>query len=128
MSTYIRGVENSFELYGLSWSKILHVANSYGWQPMGTEAPPLYDSKGKLMERHPDDPWEGTYFSNDYQRVRTEDALNLTAALERAMKDPNPEFMNEEDKAPFTPWKPRLYENMRKLIEASRERKGFLIG
>jgi hypothetical protein len=71
------------------WRKILALANQYGWQPMGTQAPgPLLSVEGEELEPGwNDDDWKGDYFSNDRQRVTAEDAVNIAAALERAPED-----------------------------------------
>jgi hypothetical protein len=68
------------------WFRILALAEAYGWEPTGTEAPP-------------DDPsWNGNYTSNDAQVVTETDARQLAEALERALrKMPADDHMNSPD-------------------------------
>lgn len=57
-----------------AWRHLLGIAKEFGWRPEGTE-PSTYDDFGS---------WKGTYFSNDYQEVKTSDAAAMGAALFRA--------------------------------------------
>ena len=63
------------------WAKALDLAELYGWQPIGTEPPPTLDFHELNAE------WDGTYLTNDGQRIKAEDALSLAAALEHALED-----------------------------------------
>jgi len=64
-----------------SWPKALELARLYGWRPMGTRPPSIYD----FYKLNAD--WSGTYLTNDGQIVKAEDALSLAAALERSLDD-----------------------------------------
>ena len=64
----------------MEWVRIYHLAERYGWDPMGTVEPE--------WEGEPDaPPWDGNYSSSDCQRVLAADAANLAAALARALPD-----------------------------------------
>jgi hypothetical protein len=62
------------------WTKALELARLYGWRPMGTLPPFLFD----FYQLNAD--WSGTYLTNDGQTVRAEDAYFLAAALERSLE------------------------------------------
>ncbi len=63
------------------WSKALDLAELYGWQPLGTQPPSVYDFHQLNAE------WDGTYFTNDGQMIKAQDASSLAAALEKALED-----------------------------------------
>lgn len=63
------------------WTKTLELARLYGWQPMGTLPPAIYDFPKLEAD------WNGTYLTNDGQTVKAEDARALAAALERSLND-----------------------------------------
>jgi hypothetical protein len=63
------------------WSKALELAGCYGWKPLGTRPPSHIDFYDLGTE------WDGRYFTNDGQTVKTEDARSLAAALERSLDD-----------------------------------------
>jgi hypothetical protein len=63
------------------WAKALELGESYGWKPMGTRPPSHVDFFQIGAE------WDGRYFTNDGQIVKSEDAFSLAAALERALGD-----------------------------------------
>ncbi len=85
-----------------NWSKILTLAQQYGWQPMGTEAPgPLPELEGESPSENNDwRDWDGNYLTNDFQSVTAEDATNIAAALERVVED-IPDHDAMEDKVKF---------------------------
>lgn len=93
-----KGVSFRFSLVG--WSKVLNLANMYGWKPAGTiidfdvhlPQNPTPEEKAKSEARLRE--WDGTYFTNDQQLVTKEDALAIAAALEQSLGD-IPE--NDED-------------------------------
>lgn len=67
----------------LGWENILKMAHAHGWRPLGTvlDLELVYDlPKGSTCAD-----WDGGYFSNDYQEVTVEDALNIAAALKNAL-------------------------------------------
>lgn len=64
-----------------SWAKALELARVYGWKPMGTRPPSIYDFHGLNAD------WDGTYWTNDGQIVKTEDALALAQALLKSLDD-----------------------------------------
>lgn len=70
---------------GESWIKVLNLAMSYGWQPMGTRLSSVIEGYSFDIEEWEE--WDGTYLTNDGQTVIAEDALALAAALERALND-----------------------------------------
>ena len=78
---------------GEAWAKVLNLAVSYGWQPMGTRLPSLVESCGFEMED-----WDGTYLTNDGQTVLAEDAVALAVALEKSLDD-IPDFDIEVQRA-----------------------------
>src|SRR5262249_37495558 len=75
----------SFNLAG--WRYLLETANSFGWQPAGTEAPDLENVGLGSIPIEPIGParaWNGGYFTNDFQTVTDDDARQMGAALLRA--------------------------------------------
>jgi len=64
-----------------SWAKALELAGVYGWKPMGTRPPSIHDFHGLNAD------WDGTYWTNDGQIVKTEDALALAQALFKSLDD-----------------------------------------
>jgi hypothetical protein len=63
------------------WAKALELAKLYGWKAAGTQPPSHIDFVQLNAE------WDGRYFTNDGQVVKTEDAHSLAAALERSLDD-----------------------------------------
>lgn len=63
---------------GAGWALLLNVAESYGWSPLGSQAP-----DGARA-----DEWSGDYDSNDGQRVTREDAASMAEAFAAALTDP----------------------------------------
>jgi hypothetical protein len=81
-------------------SKALDLAKLYGWCPLGTQPPSVYDFHMLGAE------WDGAYLTNDGQMIKAADALSLAAALEKALDDIsdakivmnwNPKFWMEDD-------------------------------
>jgi hypothetical protein len=64
-----------------SWAKALELAKIYGWRPLGTCPPSIYDFY------HLNADWNGTYWTNDGQVVQREDALALAYALQKSLDD-----------------------------------------
>ena len=66
-----------------TWPMLLDLAEKYGWEPMGTTA------ELGLVGQPDHDPadWSGTYFSNETQVVKEEDARNMATALHKALQD-----------------------------------------
>jgi hypothetical protein len=77
---------------GEAWIKVLNLAMSYGWQPMGTRLKSVIEGYSFDVEEWEE--WDGTYLTNDGQTVIAEDALALAAALQRALDD-IPDFASE---------------------------------
>ena len=73
-----------------SWAKALELAQFYGWQPKGTHPPLIFDVHGLNAD------WNGTYWTNDGQIVRAEDALALAQALQKSLDD-IPDLNTETD-------------------------------
>jgi hypothetical protein len=74
---------SDFRLNITAYRQMLTLASNYGWEPMGTIAPPprCEDEIEEVKN------WEGTYFSNNYQKIGSTDAFNLAIALEKAIVD-----------------------------------------
>jgi hypothetical protein len=70
---------------GAAWGALLHLAQQYGWEPAGTEAPTWSLNEEEAGQPWAD--WSGSYLCNDYQMVTDADAGQLAAALERALPD-----------------------------------------
>jgi hypothetical protein len=66
------------------WSPMLALAEKYGWKP------------GKTLHER-DKRWNGTYYSNDGQRVTAKDAVAIADALEKAL--PN---LGDKMRSPYT--------------------------
>ena len=64
-----------------SWAKALELAGFYGWKPLGTRPPSIYDFHSLNAD------WSGTYLTNDGQVVKTADALALAHALQKSLDD-----------------------------------------
>ena len=64
------------------WPRVLRLAETFGWQPEGTDGGLLSDSN----EEAPKD-WEGNYLTNDFQVVKRTDALSMANALGKALPD-----------------------------------------
>ena len=63
------------------WPKLLELAESYGWEPLGTAKNPNHD------EFYSSKTWNGNYHANMGQVVLPEDALALADALEKTLDD-----------------------------------------
>jgi hypothetical protein len=72
--------EGGFHFNNCAWSKILNLAEQYGWEPAGTIDPYWADEP----DTHE---WNGNYTSHDGQAVKSEDAENMADALEKSLKD-----------------------------------------
>ena len=82
MTMYLINSSNDDEKFSfVLWSKLLSLAQLYGWKPIGTvdQEDRLSIAKGK--------PWDGNYFTNEGQWVTSEDADACADALERALID-----------------------------------------
>ena len=77
------------------WVKALELARLHGWQPMGTQPPPI-DFHQLNAE------WDGRYLTNDGQTVKAEDALLLAAALKTSLN-------GISDLNPHTDWSPERW-------------------
>ena len=86
MSISLFGEQGHMDFNIWNWSKILTLAQQYGWQPMGTKTP---ESIPELGIEWKEGEWEKNpnYVTNDRQGVTSEDAANIAAALERALAD-----------------------------------------
>ena len=73
MGVDLFGKGQSLGLNWHGWRESFEVALEFGWRPAGTEVPEDFEGL-----------WEGSYFSNDGQRVTEADACALAAALLRA--------------------------------------------
>lgn len=81
----IQGEEGYIRFAGdetTTYRELLILARNHGWEPMGTTGARWRQEDGSYSEADPD--WDGTYFSNDFQRVNEEDASNLADGLKKA--------------------------------------------
>lgn len=69
------------------WAEVFNLALAYGWQPKGTklDMDARYDTY-EDYENHVES-LDGTYFSNDGQKVLAEDAFAFSQALESSLDD-----------------------------------------
>jgi hypothetical protein len=79
------------------WSRMLTLAQQYGWQPQGTEPPdPMWEWDGDPAT------WEGSYWPAVGQQVSAADAQALGEALERALPDiPDHDALRDTGLAPY---------------------------
>lgn len=63
------------------WGDLLTLAQYYGWQPEGTQAPEYFSDPAYAITTA----WDGSYSWNDGQRVTESDAAALAVALESAL-------------------------------------------
>lgn len=82
-----------FRATASGWQLLLEAARKHGWEPAGTLAPE-FNEGGVTSEAERAD-WEGGYYSNDYQRVGSDDARNMAAALRTALK--TDKFSDEDE-------------------------------
>ncbi len=75
MGIGLRGAGGTLDMSHQLWNDVLEIAWQCDWEPAGTIRP-----RGET-----DLNWDGTYLSNDWQTVTEEDAMNIAAALERAL-------------------------------------------
>ena len=71
-----------FYLNWHSWNQALETAFNYGWEPMGT----IFPDNLK---------WDGSYFTNDFQKIIEKDAFALAKALMNAVEDGGPSYFYE---------------------------------
>jgi hypothetical protein len=106
-----------------TWSKILSLACFYGWQPLGTLPPYLFNLR--TQTNGPKDNWDGDYLRHEGQVVQAEDAYALASALRASLDDipdvnPERELSPEEDDLPD--WLSPAEKNMiRKGLEDHQE-------
>lgn len=79
-----------------TWVKALELARLYGWTPMGTCSPIIYNLHALNAD------WDGNYLTNDGQMVSAEDARSLAEALEKSLDD-------IPDTNPQIDWAPGLW-------------------
>ncbi len=85
MGVDLSGTGGSFRWAGMSWGKVLSLAQMYGWKPAGTTLPIAYTEDKSLIDKLGE--WDGNYFYNAYQGVTDSDALAFALALEAALDD-----------------------------------------
>ena len=61
------------------WRRLYAFAIEGGWNPLGTLPPEYFTEEEKAN-------WSGTYFSNNYQIITSEDALSMAFALEKMLR------------------------------------------
>jgi hypothetical protein len=69
---------------GGGWNCSFEAGLAFNWKPAGT-LHPINDENGGAEYFAFEAQWEGVYFTNDYQRVTTQDAAAWAAALRRAI-------------------------------------------
>ena len=106
MGMDLRGAGGTERFSVTSWCKVLQLAHEYGWQPIGTQAPSFTLDNGTIETI---EDWNGTYLSNNYQRVLDEDAASIAKALQRALND-IPDFDTDQKWVKLSPTNP--YERM----------------
>ena len=68
------------EYFGI-WQKVMDLARIYGWEPIGTQEPPDWDSNDD------DERWQGDYDLYAGEWITAEDAQELANALDSALDD-----------------------------------------
>lgn len=146
----LSGAGGALYLNRSSWSHCLRMADAFGWEPEGTEAPKLtmYDpDRGSVALTGSWVKWDGGYFTNNYQGVTDTDAKALAAALDRAITavetgaelsaEQREAFTDESDDLPIPTWvvqafnivDPPLFDTRILRVLADYARQGaFLIG
>ena len=81
---FYRGGE--FALLPGGWSRLLSIAQTYGWRPAGTRPPDDDACEVGLWQGDPSE-WDGRYWPGYGQEVIATDALGFAAALGRAWPD-----------------------------------------
>tara|TARA_B100001093_G_scaffold481648_1_gene512573 strand:- start:5220 stop:5633 length:414 start_codon:yes stop_codon:yes gene_type:complete len=66
--------QEEFNINFFEWRPLLLLGEAYGWNPAGT-----------LMDV--DESWDGSYLSNDGQKITEEDSEKLAKAIEVAYED-----------------------------------------
>ena len=69
------------------WSRLLSIAQVYGWEPVGTRLPEGYCGGDPAFWQGEPSEWDGRYWPGYGQEVTAKDALDLAAALKRAWPD-----------------------------------------
>jgi hypothetical protein len=85
MEMDLSGSGGDFHFNIFAWEQVLKLAQMYGWEPAGTEAPQRIEDEDAVDRE--ENAWEGGYWTNDGQRVSAEDAQNLAEALKKALPD-----------------------------------------
>ncbi len=107
MSMFFVNVDNQsveFDINNRGWRRIYNLARMYGWNPRGTQS---IDQEWDPMN----------YFTNDGQKVTTEDALEFGKAIELAipdLKQKDPE--NDPEKLFGAFWEIEMHLRMGKVI------------
>src|SRR5262252_9199511 len=76
-----------FALVPGGWSRLLSIAQAYGWQPAGTRLPDGYEAGEPGFWQGDPSEWDGRYWPGYGQEVIATDALDFAAALKRAWPD-----------------------------------------
>ncbi len=76
---------DDFWLLNLEWHLILSLAEDFGWEPVGTEAPSFAGTEYFV----PESEWDGSYGERMGQVVTGNDTENIAAALEKALPEIN---------------------------------------
>lgn len=74
---------NTFRFSIWGYSPVLTLAEEYGWEPKGTVLPHPRINEEEGAEEE----WDGGYFTNDGQTVKSEDAKGIAEALTKALDD-----------------------------------------
>ena len=78
----------TIRLNNQTWYSILELAEDYGWNPLGTVLPGVFEL-ARLFSGDPSE-WYGDYWSSGERLVLLEDALNMGDALQEAYLDYEP--------------------------------------
>ena len=93
--------------------EVYKLAVTMGWNPGGTE-PPYYWAVNEE--------WSGGYFTNDGQKVTESDALELAAAIERAI----PQFPNLMKQPAFRNYDGGGVQTLRSFVNFCRSGKFYI--
>lgn len=90
MRIHIADSDDCFEIDAQLWRPLLALARQFGWRPAGTVMPvfgPDPDGGAERAIIAYDHHWRGDYLTPQGQRIKSDDAMNLTGYLGVALKD-----------------------------------------
>lgn len=90
MRILIADSDDCFEIDAQLWRPLLALARQFGWRPAGTVMPvfgPDPDGGAELAIIAYDRHWRGDYLTPQGQRIKSDDAMNLSGHLGLALND-----------------------------------------